>query len=85
METEIRHHCRDDCVTGEHTSRTHRERQNCENLVTIDDNAIRINRKATIGITVMRNPDNGIVFAYGRDQVAHVRTAATIVDIETIW
>ena len=70
MKSEVAHHRGDDRVLSQLPGRLQRQRADREDLVTVDDLAVRIDGKAAVGIAVVGNAQIG---ALGHDVLGQLR------------
>ena len=83
-EAEVGHHCRDHGVARERASVAHAQGEDGQDLVAVDDIAFRVDREATIRVTIMRDADVGSMLDNGRDEVVQVSAAAALIDVEAV-
>ena len=74
-EAEVAHHGGHDRVVVQLTGLPHRQREDREDLVTVDDLAARVHREAAVGVAVEGEPDVGTVLEHGLLQ--HVEVGGT--------
>ncbi len=84
MKTEVAHDGRDERVVLEVTAFLHRDGDDGHDLVAVDDVALRIDREAAVGVSVVGDADVGAFAHDMRGELLEMRRADAVVDVEPV-
>ena len=83
-EAEVAHHGGHDRVVLQLTGLPHRQREDGQDLVAVDDLAVRVDREAAVGVAVEGEADVGTVLEDCLLQHVEVGRAAAVVDVDPV-
>ena len=83
-QAEVAHHRGHQHVVAEHAALPHRDGEDGEDAVAVDDPAVRVDREAAVRVAVVRDPEVGADLAHRRLQPLEVRRAGALVDVEPV-
>ena len=83
-EAEIRHDRRDHGVARQRAPVAHAQGEDGQDLVAVDDMSFRIDREATVSVTVVRDADVRSMLEHSGDEILEVRAAAALIDVQAV-